>query len=237
MSILDNMITTGEDTSISHYISLIMNNMKSWSENLEKPKDGVKATFRNTEDALKEKRKLCIEDSSGNTSNKIYTVFNTSRYSEFIVGDLVTVRSIIDIFLNSTFSSIESYVKAQKKVEVALEDSLDDLERIKADKVDMGLSYVLDEFEDISDSIRKMVSYDKSSKKENIFYIIQDFEKSLLSLTYLLDEKKNDPDENADDIAILKTQIKNGKRFVREFVQLMKNTTGYGYGKIVSFIH
>lgn len=237
MSILGNTEYIDDNASISHYISLIMSNMKSWSTNLEKTKTGMKSSFGATENALQEKRKLCIKDSSGTTSNKVYTIFNTSRYNEFIVGDMVTLRSVIDIFLNSEFTSIESYDKAQKKVEKVLDDSIDSLDRIKSDKIDIRLSYILDEFEDISSAIEKIVSYKKATKKENIFYIIQDFEKSLLSLSYLLNEKKNDDDRNLEEISILQMQIKNGKRFVREFVQITKSTAGYAYGKIVSFVN
>lgn len=213
------------------FIHVAKMNIEMWEKSLERGKQGKPCNFKDVSKKIGEIRREIIDDKDGVLGNKHVLFIDTTRCLNLIHQDLYNLISSTQQWMVKQFSSglarEEAVVKARKKIE----DYEDKLTSIKADKKDYRWSFLLDEFDEMIDLLKDLVSPDKSSKAANINQILESFSDILENIGLQIDIA-----EDEEDKKMIMKQYTYGKELTNKIISVTKSTVGYIYGSLVTTV-
>lgn len=211
------------------FIKLVKTNLEQWEKSLERGKHGNPCNFKDVSKKIDDHRQKIIADKDGVLGNKHVLFHDTTRYLNLLKTNLYDIIYLTQQWMVKHFSSGLAREESIEKTKKKIKTYTNDLDSAKADKKDYRWSFLLDEFDDMIDSIKDLISPSKSSKNVNIFRILDDYSDLLESLGLQVDCV-----EDEEDKKMLLKQYTYSKELVRLVIMAIKETVGSLYGSIVT---
>lgn len=211
------------------FIRVAVANIGTWEKSLERGKQGKPCNFKDVSKRIESIRKDMIDDEDGVLGNKHILYLDTTRCLNFINRDFYNLITVIEQFMAKQFSSGLAREEAMKKTKKKIEDCDDEFASIRADKKDFRFSFLLDEFDEMLDSIKDLISPSKSSKSKNIFRILNELSTMLSNLGLQVDLT-----DDTEKQKMLMKQYIYSKELISKFVSLTKTVAGNIYGGLVT---
>ena len=211
------------------FIKIAKINMETWEKSLERGKHGVSCNFKAVSKKISEIRQDIIEDDDGVLGNKHVLFIDTTRYLNLIKTDLYKLIDTTQQWIVKHFSSGLAREESITKLKKNIDDYKDDIDSARADKKDYRWSFLLDEFDDMIDDIKSLISPSSSHKGTNIFRILDDYSSILETLGLQVDLE-----DDMEQKKMLMKQYTYSKELISIIISVVKTTTGTLYGSIVS---
>ena len=211
------------------FIRVAVANIETWEKSLERGKQGKPCNFKDVSKKIESIRKEMIDDEDGVLGNKHILYLDTTRCLNFINRDFYNLITVIEQFMAKQFSSGLAREETMKKTKKKIEDCEDEFASIRADKKDFRFSFLLDEFDEMIDLIKDLISPSKSSKSKNIFRILNELSTMLSNLGLQVDLT-----DDTEKQKMLTKQYIYSKELISKFVSLTKAVAGNVYGGLVT---